>query len=113
MTHDGIAVRFRKKGFEHIFYESTNRDHIKNKFSKSRAERIDWIKTALEDSTLMAYVGWNKKKRRHDRKRRVVIANGCYVVVIHILGETKANHVTAYVAESETIAKIKEGPKWE
>ncbi|MDA3925285.1 MAG: hypothetical protein PF904_11375 [Kiritimatiellae bacterium] len=39
---------------------------------------------------------------------------GNYVVVIHITNknEGKANHVTAYVADPSTIAKINRAPVW-
>ena len=49
-TFDGIRVRFRKDDFEHCFYESSRRNRVKDRFSWKRAKRIEWIKTALEES---------------------------------------------------------------
>ena len=57
-------------------------------------------------------VGWDKKKKRYDATRRVVVAQGNYVVVIHITGKGKANHVTAYIADPGTIGTIMGGPVW-
>ncbi len=48
-THDGIFVRFRKSQFSHIVQESSNRDGKKDTFSPQRAERLTWIKIALQD----------------------------------------------------------------
>ena len=46
-TFDGIAVRFRNDIFDHCFFESTQRNQVKDVFSNTRAKRIDWIKAAL------------------------------------------------------------------
>jgi hypothetical protein len=56
-TFDVIMVRFRKKHFEHCFFESSGRNGIKDTFSPPRAERIDWIKAALEDPMSELYYG--------------------------------------------------------
>ena len=111
-THDGIAVRFRKNNFNHIFFESSKRNGIKDIFSNKRAERIDWILATLQDSTVPMYIGWNKKKKRYDKKRRVVISQENYIVVIHLTNTYKANHITAFVADLHTISKIKTSPVW-
>ena len=50
ITFDGIQVRFRKNRFDHCFFKSTQRDQVKDQFSILIAERIDWIKIALQDS---------------------------------------------------------------
>ena len=112
MTGDGIAVRFRKANFRHLFFESTQRNGVKDAFSQPRACRIDWILAALNDPTIPMRMGWIKKKNRYDPARRVVVAQGNYVVVIHLTGNSKANHVTAYVADRGTVAKIMRGPEW-
>lgn len=119
LTFDGIAVRFRKQSFNHCFFESTRRDGVKDLFSTKRAERIDWIKAALQDPTAERYCGWNKTKRRYDRSRRVTIVMGNYVVVIAITGPRIADFITAYVADPptssgrpSTIDQIRSGPKW-
>jgi hypothetical protein len=119
VTFDGIAVRFRKRHFNHCFFESTNRDGTKNLFSQKRAERIDWIRAALQDATAERYWGWDKNRRRYDRARRVTVVMGDYVVVIAITSPTTADFVTAFVADTpaspgrpSTIDQIRRGPKW-
>jgi len=112
-TFDGISVRFRKKYFNHCFYESTMRNQVKDAFSTERAERIDWIKAALEDPKAGLHVGWDKKKKRYDKSHRVALANGNYVVVIRLKPDKSAYFVTAYVADTmSTLKKIKGSPKW-
>ena len=119
VAFDGIAVRFRKQQFNHCFFESTRRDGRKDAFSSKRAERMDWIKAALQDSGADRYFGWNKERRRYDRSRRVAVVMGNYVVVISITRPTTADFVTAFVADTpaspgrpSTIDQIKRGPKW-
>lgn len=112
-TFDGIDVRFRKNRFGHCFYESSRRNQVKDKFSIQRAERIDWIKTALQDPDAELYVGWDGTRKRYDRNHRVTLVVGNYVVVIRLSGTKKAQFVTAYVADSpSTLQKIKGNPKW-
>ena len=112
-TFDGIAVRFRKSRFNNCFYESTRRNQGKDTFCTQRAERINWIKAALQDPNAELYVGWNGKKKRYDQSHRVALVIGDYIVVIRLSGKQNAQFVTAYVADSpSTIAKIKRSPKW-
>lgn len=113
-SFDGIAVRFQKTDFHHCFYESGNRDGVKDTFSPLRAERIDWIKAALEDGAALLFVGWDRKKRRYNQDRRVALVMGNYVVVIRFLNNQKAaRFVTAFVADSErTLNRIKRSKKW-
>jgi hypothetical protein len=112
-TFDGIDVRFRKSRFRHCFYESTGRNQIKNEFSRKRAERIDWIKAALQDPEGELYVGWDRKRKRFDRTHRVTLVAGNYVVVIRLSSTKRAQFVTAYLADSpSTVQKIKRNPKW-
>lgn len=116
---DGIKVRFRKSDFDHAFYESSRRDGNKNIFSQCRAERIDWIKTALQDTESERYVGWDNTQKQYDRNRRVTIVMGNYVVVIIITGEKKAVFKTAFVdrgirrpGKPTTVDQIRNSPKW-
>jgi hypothetical protein len=110
---DGIAVRFNKSDFDHCFFESSRRDGVKDQFSPLRAERIDWIKAALQDGQADLFVGWDSKKRRYDHGRRVTLVMGNYVVVIRLMGSLKARFVTAFVADSDrTLKRIKESPRW-
>ena len=112
-TVDGIAVRFRKGRFNHCFFESSRRNQIKDKFSIQRAERIDWIKAALQDTNAELYAGWDGIKKRYDKSRRVALVDGDYVVVIRLSCVNEAQFVTAYVADSpSTVQKIKGSPEW-
>lgn len=113
ITFDGISVRFRKDRFNHCFFESSKRNQEKDTFSQLRAERIDWIKAALQDSSAELYVGWDRKKKTFDNSHRVAVVVQDYVVVIRLTGQQKADFVTAYVADSQrTIERIKKSPKW-
>ncbi len=114
ITFDEIAVRFRKNRFGHCFYESTRRNQIKDTFSIQRAERIDWIKAALQDPDAELYVGWDGTRKRYDRNHRVTLVVGNYVVVIRLSSMKSAQFVTAFVADSpSTLQKIKRNPKWD
>jgi hypothetical protein len=113
VTFDGIAVWFRKSVFDHCFYESNNRDGIKDSFSTIRSERIEWIKAALEDSNAGLYQGWDKNRRRYDPRRRVCVVETNYVVVIALKTPTTADFRTAFVADSgRTLQMIEKSPKW-
>ena len=118
VTFDGIQVRFRKRDFNHCFFDS-----IKSKddtFSQLRAERIDWIKTTLEDPSSELHVGWDKRKKKYDSRRRVAIVMKNYVVVIAMKKSLSADFRTTYLADTEplkgqnfsTLELIKLGPKW-
>jgi len=108
-TFDGIEVRFRKSMFDHCFFESVySKDDT---FSPRRAERVDWIKAALEDPGAELRMGWDNKKKRPANDRRVAIVMGDYVVIIRIRG-AKADFITAYVATGRTIGKIRSHPLW-
>lgn len=111
VTFDGIPVKFKKTDFNHAFFESkTVKDDT---FSHMRAQRIDWIKTALEDPDSERYVGWDNKKKKNDRRRRVTLVKGNYVVVIGISSKGNARFITAFVADSgRTIEMIRRNPKW-
>ena len=114
ITFDGIVVRFRKTDFDHCFFESSRR-RIKNKdqFSDLRSERIDWIKYALESRDSDLFEGWDNTRKRYDSSRRVCLVQGNYIVVIRLTGKSKAQFVTAYVADSAyTLLKIKQSPVW-
>lgn len=121
VTFDGIQVRFRKRDFNHCFFESMKTKD--DTFSPERAERIDWIKATLEDPSSELHVGWNRKKKKYDSTRRVAIVMKNYVVVISITTKEEyltADFCTAYLADTvplkgqnfSTLEKIKLGPKW-
>lgn len=112
-THDGIAVRFQQRQFDHITRESSNCDGVKDTFSPERAKRLGWIKLALEDPELILRAGWDKKTKRYDHKRRVTLMIDDFVVVIRLKSSAEAEFVTCYVADSpRTRQKLKEGPRW-
>lgn len=110
-TFDAIEVRFRKRNFDHCFFESvTNKDDT---FSKQRATRIDWIKAVLEDSNAELRQGWDNKRKKTAANRRVAIVLRSYVVIIRINNErTRGEFVTAFVAEGRTITQIRTNPIW-
>lgn len=113
LTHDGISVRFRKSDFNHCAYESSRRDGYKDTFSPQRAERLGWIRAALQDPGLTLFAGWDKEKHRYDHKKRVTIMIEDFVVVIRLKSATEAEFVTCYVADNpHTKAKILSSPKW-
>jgi hypothetical protein len=112
-TFDGIMVRFRKEDFLHCFFESSNRDDQKDTFSTRRAERIDWIKAALQDPKAELFAGWDRKRKIHDRDRRVCVVSGDYVVIIALTDKDKAYIITAFVIDDPRVLEsIKRSPKW-
>ncbi|ABK44521.1 conserved hypothetical protein [Magnetococcus marinus MC-1] len=112
-TFDGIAVRFRKSDFDHCCFESSRRNKIKDSFSPKRAERLDWIKTALQDPDSDRFIGWDGKRKRYDNNRRVTLVVSNYVVVIALTSRKTARFITAYVADTpRSLEKIKASPKW-
>ena len=116
-THDGIRVKFFDNNFDHAFYESSIRNQSQNKkkvkdvFSPVRASRMLWIKDVLADPNADMYVGYDNKKRKLDKSKRVSIIKDNYVVIIEVRDNKKANFITAFVADN-SIDKIKRNPKW-
>lgn len=109
-TFDGIMVRFRKQQFDHCFFESVvTKDDT---FSQRRAERIDWIKAALEDPNAELRVGWDNSRKRPANDRRVAIVVQSYVVIIRVYRKQRADFVTAFVAGRRTIQQIRTNPRW-
>jgi len=112
-TFDAIDVRFRKADFDHCCFESDRRTRVKNAFSVIRAERLDWIKAALEDPAALLYVGWDNEQKCYDTGRRVCVVSGNYVVVISILRPGQARFITAFLADTpRTIQRIHLSPRW-
>jgi hypothetical protein len=112
-TFDGIGVRFQKRDFDHCFFESSQRNRIKDTFSPLRAERLEWIAVALKDAAADRFQGWDRDSKTYDKSRRVTLVCGDYVVVIAITSATSARFITAYVADTpSTLAKLKTSPKW-
>lgn len=117
LTFDSVRVYFRSSKFGHVFYESSARDGKKDQFSKTRAERIAWIRATLENPKAELYQGWNKDDKVYDISRRVSVVYEDFVVVIRINKfdtngkPTTADFVTAYVADN-SIDRIRSSPKW-
>lgn len=116
MTHDGIPVYFSKKRFEHAFYESSQRNGVKDQFSIARAERMDWIKYALQQPTAVRYQGWISRKKKYDPTRQVTVVVNDFVVILRMKldrkeGSLKAEFVTCYKADN-SIGKIRTSPLW-
>jgi hypothetical protein len=112
-THDWIQVRFRKRQFDHCFFESSRRNGIKDTFSAKRAARVDWIKETLLDSSALQLAGWDSFNRTYDHSRRVALVKGNYVVVISIKSKSEADFVTAYVMDTPaSLSKLTKAPKW-
>jgi hypothetical protein len=112
-TFDGITVRFQKRDFDHCFFESSQRNRIKDTFSPLRAERLEWIAVALQDATADRFQGWDRDTKAYDKTRRVTLVCGNYVVVIAITGAKAARFITAYVADTpSTLTRLKTSPKW-
>ena len=110
---DGIQVRFRKSHFDHCFFESSQRNQVKDTFSDLRAQRVDWIQAALQDPAAELYEGWDRTRKRYDKARRVCVVCGNYVVVIALTGSATADFITAYVADTaNSLAKIRTSPRW-
>lgn len=112
-TFDGVTVRFQKRDFDHCFFESSQRNRIKDTFSQLRAERLEWIAVAFQDVAADRFQGWDRDTKTYDKTRRVTLVCGNYVVVIALTGATSARFLTAYVADTpRTLAKLKTSPKW-
>lgn len=112
-TFDGLIVRFRKDDFDHCFFESTQRNRIKDQFSTGRAERMDWIKAALADPNADRFMGWDRDTRQYRQDRRVTLVCGNYVVVISLIDTQRARFITAYVADTpSSLQKLKSSPRW-
>jgi hypothetical protein len=78
-----------------------------------RAERMDWIKAALEDPNSDRFVGWNNRLKCYDNTRRVTIVLKNYVIIIGITKKGAGFFITAFVADSDrTLSLIRKGPRW-
>ena len=113
-TFDGMRVYFPKQQFDDAFFESANRKaRDKSVFALERAERIDWIRAAVEDPTAELYQGWDRDRKVIVPGRRIALVFDNYVVVLQVYNErSAATFITAYVASSDTIRKIRGNPRW-
>lgn len=108
-------VYFRGDRFDHAFFESTQRDGVKNEFSLARAQRMDDIPVALEDLSLVRRAGWDKKTGYHHTRCATVCIDDFVVVLrfgLNQQGYLKGMFVTCYVAD-QSINKIRCSPAWD
>jgi len=105
-------TRFRKRDFEHAFFESSSPSKKDDLFSFERSKRIEWVAIALGDPSADIRVGYDSKKRQPAKDRRVAIVKGNFVVIIRLTGDDKAEFITCYVADSRSLGLIRKSSKW-
>lgn len=109
-THDGIMVRFRREDFDHCCFETVNKKKTKT-FSMNRAQRLHWIKIAIESETAKRYKGYNSKKKKVDPYRLVLLlGREHYAVILTLKPNRKAVFITAYPTTTKTEEKIMNRP---
>ena len=115
-THHGIRVHFKANHFGHAFFESTQRNGVKDQFSQDRSQRMDWIIHTLSDPAADWYQGWMRAKKTYDTTRSVAVACSDFVVVLKFRarrdGQVVADFVTCYFADN-SIGKIRQSPLWD
>lgn len=113
-TFDKIRVLFPKGAFDHAFYSSSSRrEQKKDVFSTERAERMPWIKVALEDDSAELYFGWDNKRKCVVSNRRVAIVVRDYVVIIQTKSADIAFFISAFIANQRALNMIRLNPKWQ
>jgi len=114
-TFDGIRVYFKAFKFGHAFYESSQRNGVKDTFSEERSQRIDWIKATLGNAHADLYQGYIKQDKSYTPERRVQVVYENFVVVIAFSqtksGKLKGNFITCYQADN-SIQSIRTSPRW-
>ncbi|KIC43849.1 hypothetical protein RA28_19685 [Ruegeria sp. ANG-S4] len=114
-THHGIRVHFKEADFGHAFFESTQRNGVKDQFSADRSQRMDWILHTINDANADWYKGWIRRTKTYDSTRSVAVACGDFVVVLRFHarrdGQLAANFMTCYFADN-SIGKIRQSPAW-
>lgn len=116
LTHDGIEVFFWESDFEHAFYQRSEKSWASKKstFSLNRATKMDYILDMLNDSSLIAYQGYDKACNSHDNESRsVVLTTEMLLLVIRHAGPNKARFKTMFVIDNQiTLKKIISNPIW-
>lgn len=114
-TFDSIRVYFASERFGHAFYEGSPLHKGKTSFSRSRAERIDWIKPTLTSPDATLYTGYISATDSYDPGRRVAALFGEFVVIVNLsIGKNdviKAQFNTCFVADA-SIDQIRKAPLW-
>jgi hypothetical protein len=113
-----IPVYFDPNTFDHAFFESANRDGVKDKdFSLTRACRMPLIVTALTGPGNEQFAGYDKKSKQVGHARIVCVVTAEDFVVVVRLGLTAAgtlrgNFVTCFYADN-SIQKVRSNPLWD
>ena len=114
-TFDGLPVMFYPEVFEHSFYKRSRAswNAPKDQMDVERCKRMPWIKTVLNDPSIIPRQGFDKARNRYDNTRRVTfLAPNNYVVVIRKAGQSW-RFVTAYIVDNQVAAgKIQASPAW-
>lgn len=113
VTFDGIEVRFRMNDFLHLFYKENHSDRKRDVFVYQRAERLEWIKAALEDDEASLFFGWDTAKRRVFYDRRVAVVQTNYCVIVNHTDVNKANIITAFVLDQTALEKVRKNEYWD
>jgi hypothetical protein len=113
---DGIEIYFSRSRFNHAFYESSQRDGVKDQFSVERSTRIGWIRETLENPGATLFKGWDPRAKAYNSSRRVAVVYQEFVVVVRLRisqsGGLKGDFVTCYLADN-SIGKIRQSPLWD
>lgn len=114
-TFDSIRVYFSPERFGHAFYEGSPMQKGKFSFSRSRAERIDWIRPTLASPDAALYTGYISATDSYDPSRRVAALFDEFVVIINLSvgknDEIKGQFNTCFIADA-SIDKIRQAPLW-
>ena len=113
VTFDGITVQFFPEMFNHAFYRDSSRTaKDKANFDLKRAQRMDWIKAVLQDSSLELY----QRVMPNSKVRRIALESSTpYAVIIQIDSRNahRARFITAYIVDSPSaLTKMRSNPKW-
>lgn len=114
ITFDGFQVRFRRADYFHLFCKEEYEGGPRNVFVPQRAQRMDWIKTTLEDNAATLKFGWDRRTRGTMFDRRVALVQGNYTVTIQFEAADSARIVTAFVMDvPANVSNLLLQPTWE
>jgi hypothetical protein len=113
VTFDGITVQFFTEIFNEAFYRDSSRTaRDKANFDLKRAQRMDWIRAVLEDSSLEVY----RRAMPSSKIRRIALEPTTpYAVIIQIDSRNarRARFITAYIVDSPSaLTKMRSNPRW-
>jgi hypothetical protein len=100
LTVDGVPVRFFDEVFDHAFFDASDRrTGNKDRFSIARAQRIDWIRFAIEEGGRVEYFEWTDDQ---GHPRRELLLGGAYLVVLQFRGKARnwAKFITAFLHDN-------------